>query len=240
MAGHALAAVRLRRFIDPDAVVLGGGTVLAARYGHRDSTDLDLFCSIATSERIHTEHGERVWIDHLAEWLGDNAQKTIGAMGVTGTLDDVPFSVFPASGVLETGIPQQIEGHVIAAQTTHEILEGKILGRIADQDTENTIRDLYDITIAARLEPKAMTAVLAKLAKWPGQHAQAIKNLEETPANLHEIDSKPIAGARYALELANLAQRLVPMIKSGDPRRAPPTRPLPHSNTITAHREQER
>ena len=217
---------RLRYITAPEALVLGGGTVLAVRYEHRESTDLDIFCSLNTSEQIDREHGERVWIDHLEEWLGENPNRTIGAMTVVGKIGEVPFSVCPASGVLETGTPQQIYGHRIAAQTTHEILEGKILGRIVDKETPNTIRDLYDITIAARLEPQAMKSVLTKLARWPKQAERALQSLIDTPSDLHRSDPKPIINACYDLELGDLAKRLVPMVHSGDPAQAPVTRPV--------------
>ena len=210
----------------PETFVLGGGTVLAARYMHRESTDLDIFCSMSTSEQIDGAHGERVWINHLEEWLGQSPERTVGAMSVVGKIGDVEFSVCPASGVLETGTPQHIQGHIIPGQTTHEILEGKILGRIIDANTPNTIRDLYDITIAARLEPEVMGSVLAKLARWPTQAARVLESLNDTPSDLHKTDPKPIINARYDLKLGDLAKRLIPMIHSGDPARVPTTRPI--------------
>lgn len=233
-------AERLTRISPPGAFVLGGGTVLAARYRHRDSTDLDVFCSMKTSERIDAEHGERVWIRHLEGWLGEHPERTIGAMTVVGTIGNVPFSVCPASGVLETGTPQAIHGHIIEAQTTHEILEGKILGRIIDEDTTNTIRDLYDMTVAARLEPRAMASALGKLGKWPIQMERVVKSLSETPSDLHRTDPRPIIEARYDLEFPNLAQRLIPMIESGDPAQAPQTRPSPSSEGINPGEDRKR
>lgn len=113
-------------------------------------------------------------------------------------------------------------------------------GGIADERTENTIRDLYDITIAARLEPRSMASVLHKLAKWSPQRALVKKSLEETPTELHETDPKPIIGARYDLELSNLAQRLIPMIESSDPDKAPTTLPLPNTDGIKSGKGQER
>ena len=147
-------------------------------------------------------------------------------MTVVGKIGEVPFSVCPASGVLETGTPQQIYGHSIAGQTTHEILEGKILGRIVDKETPNTIRDLYDITIAARLEPQTMKSVLTKLARWPKQAERALQSLNDTPSDLHKTDPKPIINAGYDLDIGDLAKRLIPMIHSGDPAQAPMTRPV--------------
>ena len=233
-------SARLAHISPTGTFVLGGGTVLAARYRHRKSTDLDIFLSLITSERIDRKHGERVWINHLKEWLGDEPEQTIGAMTVIGMIGNVPFSVCPASGVLETGIPQEIYGHIIAGQTTHEILEGKILGRIIDENTPNTIRDLYDITVAARLEPEAMASVLTKLAKWPIQVERAMMSLNDTPNDLHETDPKPIIEARYDLELPNLAQRLIPMMQSGDPAQAPTTRPMPGNGGINPKKDRER
>ena len=221
---------RLRYISAPGTFVLGGGTVLAARYKHRESTDLDVFCSLSTSEQIDREHGERVWINHLEEWIGENPDRTVGAMAVVGKIGDVPFSVCPANGVLETGTPQEIYGHNIAGQTTHEILEGKILGRIIDENTPNTIRDLYDITVAARLEPQAMRSVLTKLARWPRQVERAAESLNDTPSDLHKTDPKPIIKARYDLEFADLAKRLIPMIRSAEPGQAPTTRPTSIKN----------
>ena len=90
-------------------VVLGGGTILAARYDHRVSTDLDLFFTHETSDRIHFDHDEHVWVKTVGEWLDDD-ESAIGAMGVTGTISGIDFSIFPASEVLRTGNPQPIDG----------------------------------------------------------------------------------------------------------------------------------
>lgn len=228
---------RLANIMKLSEVVLGGGTILAARYDHRVSTDLDLFLTHETSDRIHVDHGDHgddVWVKTVGEWLDDD-EAAIGAMGVTGTISGIDFSIFPASEVLRAGNPQPIDGFWIRAQTTHEILEGKIMGRIADSDTPNTIRDLYDLTIAARMEPGTVAAVMRKLRRWPLVHQRAIKNLRSTPADLHLRDAKGIMNARYDIDLQDLGGRLVELVESADPKSAPPAEPIDGGRNRTGH-----
>ena len=225
---------RLANIVKLSEVVLGGGTILAARYDHRVSTDLDLFFTHETSDRIHVDHGEDVWVKTVGEWLDDN-ETAIGAMGVTGTISGIAFSIFPASDVLRTGNPQPIDGYWIRGQTTHEILEGKIMGRIADSDTPNTIRDLYDLTVAARMEPDTVATVMRKIRLWPRMHERAMTNLRSTPADLHLRDPKGIMNARYDIDLQDLGGRLVELVESADPESAPPAEPIDGGRSRTGH-----
>ena len=230
----AILQDRLANIMKLSEVVLGGGTILAARYDHRVSTDLDLFFTHETSDRIHFDHGEHVWVKTVGKWLDDD-EPAIGAMGVTGTISGIDFSIFPASEVLRTGNPQPIDGYWIRAQTTHEILEGKIMGRIADSDTPNTIRDLYDLTIAARMEPDTVATVMRKLRRWPPVHERAIKNLRSTPADLHLRDPQAIMDARYDIDMQDLGGRLVELVESADPESAPPAEPIDGGRNRTGH-----
>ena len=52
---------RLEGYISRRHVVLGGGTVLAMRYRHRISTDIDLFFPIGLSETLASQHGDELW-----------------------------------------------------------------------------------------------------------------------------------------------------------------------------------
>ena len=109
------------------------------------------------------------------------------------------------------------------------------MGRIADSDTPNTIRDLYDLTIAARMEPDTVATVMRKLRRWPPMRERAIKNLRSTPADLHLRDPKAIMDARYDIDLQDLAGRLVGLVESADPESAPPAEPIDGGRSRTGH-----
>ena len=216
---------RLEGYISRRHVVLGGGTVLAMRYRHRISTDIDMFFPIGLSETLASQHGDELWENALKGIIDGEPGDFIGMMGATGRVGTVPFSIFPAAIVHEKGPTQPIIGHHIGAQTTYGIADGKLLGRIADNQQTNTIRDLYDLCVMARLEPGVTNEILHAVSATPAMHTAVIKSLAQTPSDLYRTDPKPVIGATYTIELNDLARQLVPMVARSDARFAPAAMP---------------
>ena len=235
----ALEPEILRVFSTGD-IVLGGGTVLIARYGHRDSFDLDLFYERLEWMALYERHGDNLWREALGEyWEADwDIEGRIPQAGIA-SIGGIETTVCALTGVgLEAGY-QPITGCRLKAQSTRNIVEGKIEGRLLDPEIENTIRDLYDITVVARLEPNALKEVLEKAYKWPGWKEEAERSLASTPRDLHETDPRPIVNPRYGIELEGLAAQLVPLFRSGDPLDAPdatPTQPDPKQQSAGPER----
>ena len=65
--------------------------MLAMRYRHRISTDIDIFFPIGLSETLASQHGDELW---------ENALKGI----IDGEYDDLPESAFYMVGTIEEAV----------------------------------------------------------------------------------------------------------------------------------------
>lgn len=221
---------RLEGVLPPTQIVLGGGTTLAMRYGHRRSTDLDLFYPLTLSEIIEQQHGPDVWEETLRELLDDEPGETFGMLGATGTIDTIPFSIFPGRIIHDAREAQPIDGQRIRAQGTFGILDGKVIGRIYDRTQANTVRDLYDLTVCARVAPKETERMLEVLAGYEEVQRTVIESLSGTPSDLYLTDGKAVIDPTYTIDLVDIGRKLIPMVATGDVGKAPTAAP----NTINA------
>ena len=142
-----------------DDLVLGGGTVLAARWQHRLSTDLDLFMDQKAFARMYQRAGRfrprlasrfdaaDLGRDHFGARSGD-AHITISTAWCGALL-----TVRERSGEAIAGI---------ALETSEAILVRKLAGRMVGFGTF-TERDLYDLAAADRHDPHALDAAFGAL-----------------------------------------------------------------------------
>ena len=134
---------------------LGGGTLIAARWGHRRSTDIDIF--LPGNSGITT-------LD--PRWNPDFAQamSAVGASRIEVQTDSLKFS-FPTGRIEITqldptpNLPATIaavDGREIAVYGNAAILAGKLHGRGARLPA----RDVFDVAVARHEDPRALrTAV---------------------------------------------------------------------------------
>ena len=134
---------------------LGGGTLLAARWRHRRSTDLDIF--VPSDSGIAT-------LD--PRWNPDfiNAMRRIGATAVDVVTNSLKFS-FPSGRVEITQLdpvpdlpvlPAVADGRELAVYDNACVLTGKLHGRGARLPA----RDVFDVAVARHEDPDALrTAV---------------------------------------------------------------------------------
>lgn len=134
---------------------LGGGTLLAARWRHRLSTDLDIF--LPSDSGIATFD---------PRWNPDftNAMRRIGATAVDVVTNSLKFS-FPSGRVEITQLdpvpdlpvlPAVADGRELAVYDNACVLTGKLHGRGARLPA----RDVFDVAVARDEDPDALrTAV---------------------------------------------------------------------------------
>ena len=139
-----------------DRVALGGGTVLAARWHHRRSIDLDFFVRQSTfAEMIARRESELR--DALRE-VAFGLIVTPHHMQCVMRNTSVEVSVSVTDHETATAPEASDEaGHGIATQTTIAILVGKMAGRMMRQGRA-TARDIYDLCVAERMDPDALLA----------------------------------------------------------------------------------
>lgn len=103
------------------------------------------------------------------------------------------------------------------AATNHEILSGKIKGRLhrrGDFPARSPIRDLYDIVVAAQADPGVVGRVLQGVT--PKGRSVIADDLRRLPDNLHETDPKPLMNAKCRFPLHGLPRTVAAAIESGD------------------------
>ena len=199
--------------------VLGGGSVMQMRYDHRDSTDIDLFFPAGKVATVAPLARRGLW----KSLFGSTLETDPNQAAAKALVDDTEATVYPTESLPTDCSSQPIEGYRTLAQPTRYILHGKLL-RSGGKPAELTIRDLYDLAIAARLEPDAIAQALGRIRATTDATPRIVQNLKTTSRNLHKEDPKPVINPRYDLELDGLASRLVPMIETGNPAFAPQTK----------------
>ena len=190
---------------DGEGYKLGGGTILAARWKHRRSNDIDvLFHPDTKTSHFEAELGKALqqaggvplgW----GEWSRIEFGET--------HLDLLKGEPTPAIGHK----PASIDGSPVTVLTNVQILNGKLRYRALDPPT----RDVYDVAVCGIEDPESLEIVLngvyqskldATVLGWKmseGKHAEnAAEQILDTPARLEPVRKNP---AQYAIREAENA-----------------------------------
>ena len=141
-----------------DDALLGGGTVLAARWRHRVSTDLDFFMPygafrdlIVARESEVTAALRKVAFGAVVRPFHIQCVIRTGAVAV-----GIHTSMYGATTADE--LAEDVAGERrVRTQTTAAILARKIVGRMMGQGVA-TVRDVYDLCVAEKEDPEALLA----------------------------------------------------------------------------------
>ncbi len=139
-------------------VVIGGGTVLAARWGHRHSTDIDLFTGDAEFHSVR---------DELASTLLRRRDLEIqihpNVIMCESKTGPGLFSLGGSGNVTSTPLADQFEsGTGIGMHSTEEILARKIRARMVNRELY-AVRDLYDVAVCAFKDEDALSRAIKPL-----------------------------------------------------------------------------
>lgn len=144
-----------------DELVLGGGTVLAARWQHRVSTDIDLF----TSERVWSRM-KRTLAQAAFDWQRDGVvgrSQTFATFIQCELPDGRRFSLGGSDDCTSAPTAREVETTTgIRLHATSEILMRKIRARMVN-DTAYVVRDAYDVVCSLALAPDALARAMATL-----------------------------------------------------------------------------
>lgn len=138
---------------------IGGGTVLAARWGHRRSTDIDIKLRADAGLRVLKTSGDPETARRFHERM-----KELGAVSIAEMHEDLIVVNFPTGRIdifqsddamKEGQMREQLEHRTDPVASNAQILHGK-MGRWARSPT----RDVFDVAVANELAPEALeTAV---------------------------------------------------------------------------------
>ena len=137
---------------DPQAWMMGGGSVLAARWRHRTSTDIDLLTSARWQLRGLDATGSNALTRAMAA-LGGKLEGYNEATVELTFPERQRLHVFSSRPAPTAGQRQAIiDGEEFAVLSTTQILAGKLLNR----SLRAPARDLYDMVLAGEREPQSL------------------------------------------------------------------------------------
>ena len=209
-------------------IQIGGGSVLAARYRHRLSTDLDLWRKstpetpaderyrstppIEIQRRMAHEAwigGEPDTVNMLGNMLGRLKAEAAG-VGIPPEVEGIDVSFtdelqFPTlMGSKETNVVRTI----FRPQSDAEILWGK-LGRM--KEGALTQRDLYDLAVMSHMAPKAVEAALQ--AQGEEGRREIVSRISAKEAD----KGKPLLNTTWEMEdLDKVKEALIQVLESGE------------------------
>ena len=177
-AFHACAPSLMSAFEEECSLVLGGGTVLASRWNHRVSTDLDFFL-----------HGDEVLIPRYIRAAGEKLASipqvfenlVVHPRHLSFVCMGTQTSVFSTASLMHMSTSEEESSTALPLDTTEEILAKKLSGRIMGLG-DILIRDLYDICVASRLDPASYAKALTVLTN---------EELQDIAAELTSFISNP-------------------------------------------------
>ncbi len=145
------------RPITPGNVVgrLGGGTALAAQWGHRRSTDIDITVPEGTGLNIYEPGRDEALIKRMAQLGAERVSvryRTFIFQFPNGKLDIVEKEMPIRRGQR----PADVDGKEMLVHSNGQILSGKLVGR----GNLNVARDVFDIAVAVREDPDALQAAI--------------------------------------------------------------------------------
>ena len=158
---HSIPPETFRSTIQPH---IGGGTILAARWRHRVSTDIDVLLPGRNSLIDLLQENDR----NIVKQLGGTPEAVGGGRVKIafehGRIDISTFRPNPPYGQGEAGVDGQLE-HVLSSA---QILRGKL-----QRVDQMLVRDVFDILTAADEEPAALATAVNMVSK---QRATAIES----------------------------------------------------------------
>ena len=184
----------LARVVAPEHLSLGGGTVLAARWGHRKSLDVDLFCQ----PDVYAELGpkSRAEIEALIKQIPGCEQEATWCEDIAtyAEIDGIEATVLPRPAAMGSKRATMLRGTKLRLQSSEEILYRKIVGRMYEAG-EITVRDTYDVACALREDPGALQAAVGHIDEEILE--DVIITIENLPNGWSGDDPKPLIDAKY-------------------------------------------
>ena len=180
------------RFLDPwiprSAYAIGGGTVLAARWKHRFSADIDLFAD----ERLFNDNIESDAWDEVCEALaqrmsdGSIAELLLTPTGFSFSTSNGPVSFFSVPRMTANAISSERENSTgIFAESNAEIVFKKLRGRMVNA-SRYVARDLYDIVVCYGLDRESLNEAMNVLS--PLERDSLRYDVRKGDTNVRDLD----------------------------------------------------
>ena len=199
-----IVLARVTPVLGPTGCVLGGETVLVARWHHRVSTDIELFTDGERyTDRVASRRDEvAAALEVLVAEAGEGAVEVErGWLRVHFPEGPAAVMTIPRPTVRDAYV-QYVRGPDIPTESTAEILARKLQSRILDLGVF-TDRDLYDLMVAQERDPEALRRVLASITA--AERAAVAGELRALPC--HWSSGEPVREPMHPELLDDLASR---------------------------------
>ena len=214
----------LSGFIPPAFLSFGGGTVLAARWSHRVSLDVDLFCDPSAYGALGAAGLEA--LEAAIKAIPGCAEEPTwcDSIGTYAEIDGFEVTVLPRASPLlaSASPPARLAGTGLSLQSSARILHAKIVNRIYEAG-EIVVRDLYDIACAAECDLPALQEAVGGLAQ--GELYVANELIKHLPAGWSQDNFKPLLDPRFQWDEPELMERALSALAT--PARTPDDGDLP-------------
>ena len=169
---------------------IGGGTILAARWRHRDSVDIDLLVPPRTETRfLHREAASEL---HRQLEAAGAREITFGRFSRI-LFEESRIEMLAAEPQPQVGHQRAlVDGRAATVLASSQILTGKFVNRSLNPP----VRDLYDLAVAGTAAPRALAIAVNALAgddiRWrlASWEIEREKFAEEGPRGLHGVPSR--------------------------------------------------
>ena len=194
----------LAKEFDPGDLSFGGGTVLAARWQHRESRDVDLFCRADVFAGLGREARARIE-ERVKKMEGCDPEVTwCEDIGLYTEVDGIEATMLPRGQVMPDHRTTVLAGTALSLQTSEEILYAKIVHRMYEAD-EITVRDAYDVACAQVQDPEALNRAVGRIDE--DIVSDVIATISNLPKGWTQDEQKPLLGARYEWNEGDLTAR---------------------------------
>lgn len=152
----------LSQFIASEFLSFGGGTVLAARWRHRRSLDVDLFCEPHAYDGLGPVGRER--LEAAIKTIPGCAEEPTwcDSIATYAEIDGLEATLLPRTTVIGSARPTRLAGTRLALQSSAQILYAKISRRMY-AGGEIAARDAYDLACARRFDLSALQRALGNV-----------------------------------------------------------------------------
>ncbi len=171
-------------------LVLGGGTVLASRWHHRVSTDLDLFLYAPKPSALR-------YIEYVAAVLENMPQVEriqVASYHLSFEVADTPVSLFTATSLTgESAVEHESETGVLL-DSSLEIMAKKVMGRMFELG-DFLERDMYDLCVASHRVPDLSDSLWKMVPEQ--QKAQLADELKKLARQTMRMSGRPVVEPKY-------------------------------------------
>ena len=213
------------QYTAPNQIEVGGGSVLEARWQHRESTDIDLFTTRARM-REWAACGTLTRMCRALAMAGATVNTCNAAAGwAKGKLGGTEWSLGASAWAKDPGKNAYDEG--FRAMETQAIIAAKLFGRIAATPTASVghiprklvLRDAYDLAVLPSCAPGVLDAVLAEAS--PDELHRVWITLDATDTRALKEDYQKLIRPRYKVNIDRVALVLAHAVTGGGERSMP-------------------